>query len=554
MPFRPSGVSIRIREDLSEGAARSGTTLDIDSIVTKDGRRVTMSDIGDIGFAKIDPNNTNEEIISFTGITDNTTYMTLTGVVWGYNFYNTTGGVSANQKRHTAGAELIITNDDHWLTTQFVNVDDSQTISGEKTFSTVPKSTASPVSADDITNKSYVDGVVAGSFPAERIAVAGIAGETIADGDLVYFDTVTNNKWMKCDADTAASVENVLLGIAQGAGTAGNAIDGGVLLNGLDDAQSGMTVGDIMYASNTAGDISSSPGTKEVAVGIAKSATELYFHPRFPQHITEDEQDALVGTSGTPSASNKFVTANDQTRNLGQVAYAEDGGANDNYAITLSPAPTAYTAGMTIAFKANTANTGAATLNVNGLGAKTIVKDYNATLDDNDIKAGQVVIVVYDGTNFQLQTPFPPVGTNDSVGTVTNQSTGAVDPQTLGTITMTGNTMDANSILRVVAFGNYTTGSAANYTVRVNFGGVQVEVITGNTTNENWKIECDIANQGSVNSQKINSIGYRATTIEGNNRTATSIDTSANVDITVTGGEDGAGTLTLDGFYVQLIK
>jgi len=42
------------------------------------------------------------------------------------------------------------------------------------------------------------------------------------------------------------------------------------------------------------------------------------------------------------------------------------------YAITLSPAPTSYVTGMVVRFRVNTANTGGATLNVNGLGAQTI--------------------------------------------------------------------------------------------------------------------------------------------------------------------------------------
>ncbi|MEW6039933.1 MAG: hypothetical protein AB1633_00230 [Elusimicrobiota bacterium] len=90
----------------------------------------------------------------------------------------------------------------------------------------------------------------------------------------------------------------------------------------------------------------------------------------------------------------------------GSIIYAADSGSTDAYAITLTPAPSAYTAGMVIHFKANTANTGACTLNVNSLGAKTIKKNYNSDLADNDIKAGQFVSVIYDGTNFQLLSPI----------------------------------------------------------------------------------------------------------------------------------------------------
>jgi hypothetical protein len=83
--------------------------------------------------------------------------------------------------------------------------------------------------------------------------------------------------------------------------------------------------------------------------------------------------------------------------------YAEDSGASDSYAITLTPAPAAYYVGMVVVFKANTTNTGAATLNVNGLGAKTIKKNHDQDLADGDIESGQIVELVYDGTNFQMQ-------------------------------------------------------------------------------------------------------------------------------------------------------
>jgi hypothetical protein len=93
--------------------------------------------------------------------------------------------------------------------------------------------------------------------------------------------------------------------------------------------------------------------------------------------------------------------------------YAADGGGSDSYAITLSPALSSYATGQLINFKANTKNTGAASLNVNGLGAKTIKKDGGADLADGDISANQIVQVIYDGTNFQLLSQvFGAIGQN----------------------------------------------------------------------------------------------------------------------------------------------
>lgn len=74
----------------------------------------------------------------------------------------------------------------------------------------------------------------------------------------------------------------------------------------------------------------------------------------------------------------------------------------NTYAVTLSPAPTAYAAGNAYCVLFTNGNTGPATLNVNGLGAKTIVKNTATALASGDIPAGRVMALVYDGTNFQL--------------------------------------------------------------------------------------------------------------------------------------------------------
>lgn len=72
------------------------------------------------------------------------------------------------------------------------------------------------------------------------------------------------------------------------------------------------------------------------------------------------------------------------------------------YAITLSPARTAYTAGMVIRFKADTANTGAVDVNVNGLPVRNLYKNVGSEVEAGDIPINAVVEAVYDGTNFQI--------------------------------------------------------------------------------------------------------------------------------------------------------
>jgi len=97
-------------------------------------------------------------------------------------------------------------------------------------------------------------------------------------------------------------------------------------------------------------------------------------------------------------------------------AFCIDAVGTDSYACNLSPAITAYVTGTHYRFKAGTANTGPASLDINGLGAKSIVKvpgGITTALVDNDILAGQWVDVVYDGTNFQMQSTLANPGTGD---------------------------------------------------------------------------------------------------------------------------------------------
>ena len=66
----------------------------------------------------------------------------------------------------------------------------------------------------------------------------------------------------------------------------------------------------------------------------------------------------------------------------------------------------ALTVGQVYTIKMGVANTGGATLKINGLTAKAITKAsvgaINTALAASDISAGQMVQVVYDGTQFQI--------------------------------------------------------------------------------------------------------------------------------------------------------
>jgi len=126
--------------------------------------------------------------------------------------------------------------------------------------------------------------------------------------------------------------------------------------------------------------------------------------------VTKDGQ--TNPTANLPMAGYKLTglgtgSASTDSATLGQVqsnTVSLIGSISGTNTITgsLSPAITAYAAGQMFWFVAASANTGATTININSLGAKSITKNGTAALVANDIKSGQTVVIVYDGTQFQL--------------------------------------------------------------------------------------------------------------------------------------------------------
>lgn len=278
--------------------------------------------------------------------------------------------VTALKKAHRRGASVKVTN----YPALAVN---SRILNGNETLPN-PISYATgvgPVSSSDLADKEYVLSVVnGGTVTFNQEIVSATAGETVSAGQLLYFDE-TQNEWMKTDADTLATLFNVNLGIAQGSGTDGNAISGGVLTSG-EYTTSGLTKGDLVYASNTAGAFTSgTAGTVPRIIGTAKDSTTLLFNPNFQSKLYD---------------------------------YAVDASGTDAYAITLAGGLSVPYVGMEVTFKAGTANTGGATLAINGGSAKTIVKNVSTALATGDILANQIVKVVYNGTNWQIVSVLPP--------------------------------------------------------------------------------------------------------------------------------------------------
>jgi hypothetical protein len=84
------------------------------------------------------------------------------------------------------------------------------------------------------------------------------------------------------------------------------------------------------------------------------------------------------------------------------------GGTANALTISVGGPPTAYAEGQRFAFVVASNNTGTATLNVNGLGAKAINRPNGNTLQADDLVAGELVGVTYVNGTFWLSSPLVP--------------------------------------------------------------------------------------------------------------------------------------------------
>lgn len=151
--------------------------------------------------------------------------------------------------------------------------------------------------------------------------------------------------------------------------------------------------------------------------------------------ITKDGQ--TIPTAHLPMGGYRHTNVASATArtNYAAAAQMQDGGltyagastgSSNAYVVTLTPAITAYVAGQSFTFLPNHSNTGAATVNVNGVGSKTI-QYLGKALVSGEILANVPATIVYDGTQFQL------VNHAGGWGTYT-PTIGGIAPMGLGSI------------------------------------------------------------------------------------------------------------------------
>jgi len=134
------------------------------------------------------------------------------------------------------------------------------------------------------------------------------------------------------------------------------------------------------------------------------------------QSIAVDGQSVV--TADLPMAGNKHTVVDAASGKTVRAEYASAavvqdgdltelvsvGGTADVITAGTVPAITAYAAGQRFAFVVGGTNTTGVTINVSSVGAKAIQK-LGAALVAGDLTAGDVALIQYDGTQFQLLSP-----------------------------------------------------------------------------------------------------------------------------------------------------
>lgn len=241
-------------------------------------------------------------------------------------------------------------------------------------------------------------------------AITTIGGSSISTGGTVTAGSVaTFNSLNVTGLTTLGNASTTLLSVSGNSylGTVSSGVWNGTAI-GIAKGGTGLTAftaGDMLYASadNVLG---------VLAKGTANQILQINSGATAPEWTSTPTLNGMT-VNGAFSAA---------TSTISNLNFGVDSGSTDDYAITLSPAPASYARGMQITFIANTANTGACAINVNGLGAKSLKMKTNQDPTDNYIVSDTAVLAVYDGTNFQMIQPAAIVTAAETISVAKNNS------------------------------------------------------------------------------------------------------------------------------------
>lgn len=205
---------------------------------------------------------------------------------------------------------------------------------------------------------------------------------------------------------------------------------------------------------------------------------------------------------GNGSTAGGIILPNSYDTQNNPFCYAAAGGTANALTATFTPAPTAYAAGQRFLIKAAYTNTGAATINVNSLGAKNIYKSSGGSigaLAAGDIISGGMYELAYDGTQFQVISSAAPA--------VTTPGLVLLDTQTASGSSQLDFTTGVSSTYKSYLMkleGIVMSSGAANLLLRMRVGG------SVDATHGNYKTLVNFANDFGAYSQLKEVSAYQA--------------------------------------------
>lgn len=170
--------------------------------------------------------------------------------------------------------------------------------------------------------------------------------------------------------------------------------------------------------------------------------------------------------------------------------YATSTGSANAYILAIDAQLSALAAGDVVKFKANFTNTGAATINVNSIGVKSIKHNANEAIIAGSIISGEIITLTYDGTNFLMAKQFRPeqpvFGTLASVSGSPTTATqlvkgGFVDMLATGYKSVTTSGSIGTAIIEISADGatGWTTLASKTATGYFQFSTSSIPIIIG---------------------------------------------------------------------------
>ncbi|WP_316189390.1 hypothetical protein [Bradyrhizobium sp. SZCCHNS1054] len=244
-------------------------------------------------------------------------------------------------------------------------------------------------------------------------------------------------------------------------------------------------------------------------------------------------RNAIRGNGNTATTSQPVVTENDANDSMllnamqhliqrGQPNYGVDTGTAGSVVVTLSPAPPEYKAGMHLRVKMAYPPAGPTVINCNGLGFKSIVHSGGVALSGSEWKAGDVVEMNFDGTNFQIvNSGVTVLATNTSY--YVNPSTGSDSNNGLtagtawSTLQHAANWIQKNldfagyTVTVYCADGTYTAGASLNGLCRGQTGPSSLLFQGNHATPTNCPIQLSSSGQiafNAVNGAQFSADGF----------------------------------------------